>query len=114
MFFLQFFQGIYTFFIDEPQYAFGRLLLVAIGILLIWLAYKHVLEPLIMLPLGIGMIAVNAGLMILEVSTASGGVITTGLRETSHGLVGNLFINTPLSNVDELTAFLQVDLLQPI
>ncbi len=114
MFFLQFFQGIYTFFITDPTRAWGRLLLVFIGIMLIWLAYKHVLEPLIMLPLGIGMIAVNAGLMVLEVSTASGGTITTGLYQTAHGPVGNLFINPSLSNVDELSAFLQVDFLQPI
>ncbi len=98
MFFLEFFQGIYTFTLNEPQVVVGRLLLVALGIFLIWLAYRKVLEPLIMLPLGIGMIAVNAGLMVMEA-----------------GNVGNLFIN-PLesSNFEEIMYFLQIDFLQPV
>ncbi len=98
MFFLEFFQGIYTFTLNEPQVVIGRLLLVALGIFLIWMAYRKVLEPLIMLPLGIGMIAVNAGLMVLEA-----------------GNVGNLFIN-PMesSNFEEIMYFLQIDFLQPV
>jgi hypothetical protein len=98
MFFLEFFQGIYTFTLNEPQVVIGRLLLVALGIFLIWMAYRKVLEPLIMLPLGIGMIAVNAGLMVLEA-----------------GNVGNLFIN-PLesSYFEEIMYFLQIDFLQPV
>ncbi len=107
MFFLEFFQGIYTFFIMEPQYAVGRLLLVALGIFLIFLAYKKVLEPIIMIPLGIGMIAVNAGLMVMEASHLS------GLLLTEAGPVGNLFVN-PMSNMDELLYFLQIDFLQPV
>ena len=80
--FLEFFQGIYTFFQDDPEIAVTRLFLVALGLLFIYLAYKKVLEALIMLPLGIGMIAVNAGLMVMEVNGHSG--------------VGNLFVNSGL------------------
>ncbi len=108
MFFLEFFQGLYTFTITEPDIVIGRLLLVALGILFIYLSYKKVLEPLIMLPLGIGMIAVNAGLMVLETSYVSG-LITTPSGIT----IGNLFAN-PLSNLNELMYFLQVDFLQPV
>jgi sodium ion-translocating decarboxylase beta subunit len=95
--FLEFFQGIYTFFITEPSIGIARIGLVAIGLFFIWLAYRKVLEPLIMLPLGIGMVAVNGGLMVLEA-----------------GQVGNLFVNPLAGNVNELMYFLQIDFLQPV
>jgi sodium ion-translocating decarboxylase beta subunit len=94
---LEFFQGIYTLFQTEPEIAFGRLFLVALGLLFIYLSYKKVLEPLIMLPMGIGMIAVNGGLMVLEA-----------------GHIGTLFVNPLASNVEELMNYLQIDFLQPI
>ncbi len=97
MLILQFFQGIYTFFLTEPAIAFGRIFLVALGCLFIYLAYKKVLEALIMLPLGVGMIAVNGGLMVMEA-----------------GHMGTLFVNPLADNVDELMYFLQIDFLQPI
>ncbi len=108
MFFLEFFQGIYTFFITEPSIVLGRLLLVALGLFFIYLAYKKVLEALIMLPLGIGMIAVNGGLMVLEASQVG------GLIMTEAGPVGTLFVNPLAGNLEELMYFLQVDFLQPI
>ncbi len=108
MFFLELFQGIYTFFITEPSIVFGRLLLVALGLVFIYLAYKKVLEALIMLPLGIGMIAVNGGLMVLEASQVG------GLIMTEAGPVGTLFVNPMAGNLEELMYFLQVDFLQPI
>jgi sodium ion-translocating decarboxylase beta subunit len=106
--FLEFFQGIYTFFQTEPSIALGRLLLIALGLLFIYLAYKKVLEALIMLPLGIGMIAVNGGLMVLEASQVG------GLIMTEAGPVGTLFVNPLAGNLEELMYFLQVDFLQPI
>jgi sodium ion-translocating decarboxylase beta subunit len=94
---LELFQGIYTLFQTEPEIAFGRIFLVLLGLLFIYLSYKKVLEALIMLPLGIGMIAVNAGLMVMEA-----------------GHVGTLFINPMAGNVEELMYYLQIDFLQPI
>ncbi|MBL7126653.1 MAG: sodium ion-translocating decarboxylase subunit beta, partial [Dehalococcoidales bacterium] len=94
---LQLFQGIYTFFLNEPAVAGGRLLLIALGFLFVYLSYKKILEPLIMLPMGIGMIAVNGGLMTFEAGT-----------------MGNLFINPLAGNVEELMYYLQIDFLQPI
>ncbi|HET6477734.1 MAG TPA: sodium ion-translocating decarboxylase subunit beta [Dehalococcoidales bacterium] len=94
---LQLFQGIYTFFLNEPAIAGGRLLLIALGFLFVYLSYKKVLEPLIMLPLGFGMLAVNGGLMMFEA-----------------GQIGNLFINPLAGNVEELMYYLQIDFLQPI
>jgi oxaloacetate decarboxylase beta subunit len=97
MLILQFFQGIYTFFLTTPDIAFGRIFLVALGIFFIFLSYKKILEPLIMLPMGIGMIAVNGGLMVMEA-----------------GQLGTLFINPLAGNVEELMYFLQIDFLQPV
>jgi len=104
---LEIFQGIYTLFQTDLDIALGRLLLVVLGLVIIYFSYKKVLEPLIMLPLGIGMIAVNAGLMVME------GSYVSGLLMTDAGPVGNLFVN-PLSNIEELIFFLGVDFLQPI
>jgi Na+-transporting methylmalonyl-CoA/oxaloacetate decarboxylase beta subunit len=50
-----------------------------------------------MLPLGIGMIAVNGGLMMME---------------TGH--VGTLFVNPMAGNAQEVMYYLQIDFLQPI
>lgn len=94
---LQLFQGLYTFFLNEPAIAGGRVLLIALGFLFVYLSYKKILEPLIMLPLGIGMLAVNGGLMVFEA-----------------GQMGNLFINPLAGNVEELMYYLQIDFLQPI
>ena len=96
---LELFQGIYTFFLTEPAIAFGRLFLIALGFLFIFLSYKRILEPLIMLPMGIGMIAVNGGLMVMEAETL---------------MLGNLFLNPMAGNAEELLYFLQIDFLQPI
>ena len=94
---LELFQGIYTLFQTEPEIAFGRVFLVLLGLLFVYLSYKKVLEALIMLPLGIGMIAVNGGLMVMEA-----------------GNIGNLFLNPMAGNVEELMYYLQIDFLQPI
>ena len=94
---LQLFQGVYTFFLNEPAIAFGRVFLIALGFLFVYLSYKKTLEPLIMLPMGIAMIAVNGGLMMFEAGT-----------------MGNLFINPMAGNVEELMYYLQIDFLQPI
>jgi oxaloacetate decarboxylase beta subunit len=72
-------------------------LLIALGFLFVYLSYRKILEPLIMLPMGIGMLAVNGGLMMFEA-----------------GQMGNLFINPLAGNVEELMYFLQIDFLQPI
>lgn len=97
MLILQLFQGIYTFFLNEPAIAGGRLLLIAVGFLFTYLSYKKILEPLIMLPMGIGMLAVNGGLMVFEA-----------------GQMGNLFLNPLAGNAEEIMYFLQIDFLQPI
>lgn len=94
---LQFFQGIYTFFLVEPHIALARLFLILLGFGILYLSWKQIFEPLIMVPLGIGMLAVNGGLMMFEA-----------------GNIGTLFINPLATNIEQLMYYLQIDFLQPI
>lgn len=94
---LDLFQGIGTMFSQEPKIVIFRILLIFLGILLIYLGSKQILEPLIMIPMGFGMSAVNAGAMFLEA-----------------GKIGNLFVDPMLTDTDSLMNILQVDFLQPI
>lgn len=93
----QLFQGVYTFFLVEPQVAGARAFLIVLGLVLIYLGYKKVLEPLLMIPMGLGMVGVNGGLMVFEA-----------------GNMGTLFLNPLAGNVEELMYYLQLDFLQPI
>lgn len=95
--FFQIFQGLYTLFTDEPLISVARLFLIALGFLLIYLGYKQVLEPILMVPMGIGMLAVNAGVLVLEAA--------------KHG---TLFIAPMATGVEQIMYYLQVDFLQPI
>nr|WP_218881038.1 sodium ion-translocating decarboxylase subunit beta [Kineosphaera limosa] len=91
------FQGIGTLFEQETHVAIGRVTLILLGFLLIYLGKKEVLEPLLMIPMGMGMSAVNAGVLILD-----------------SGKPGTLFINPLVETTDEVVTVLQIDWLQPI
>ncbi len=93
----QFFQGIYTFFLMAPEIALARLFLIALGFVFIYYGYKQVLEPLLMIPMGMAMVAVNGGLMVFEA-----------------GNIGTLFVHPLANNIEELMNYLQIDFLQPI
>jgi oxaloacetate decarboxylase beta subunit len=95
--FLDLFQGIGTMFVQEPKIVIFRIVLIFVGFLLVYLGKKGTLEPLIMIPMGLGMSAVNAGVLFLEANQ-----------------VGNLIINPMLTKTDELMKYLQIDFLQPI
>lgn len=81
----------------EPLTAIVRFLLIALGILFIYLGYRKTLEPLIMIPMGIGMIGVNGGVLIWDAAQT-----------------GNLFVDPMLSEHDQLLNTLQINFLQPI
>lgn len=91
------FQGIYTLFISEPKIAIARILLILVGFLFIYLGYRKILEGLIMIPMGIAMVGVNAGTMLLEA-----------------GKFGTLFLDPLVSETNALVNILQIDFLQPI
>ena len=94
---LDLFQGIGTMFAQSPQIAIARVVLIFLGFLLVYLGVKGTLEPLIMVPMGLGMSAVNAGVLFL-----------------GENQIGNLIIDTLLSTTDELMTYMQINFLQPI
>ncbi len=95
--FLQIFQGIATMVASEPIVAISRVVLIALGILFVYLGANRILEPLIMLPMGVGMASVNAGVLYLSATTT-----------------GTLFIDPIVSDPVKLMEVLQIDFLQPI
>lgn len=95
--FTQLFQGIYTLLVSEPIIAFTRIGLIILGMLLVHLGRKGILEPLLMIPMGLGMATINASIMIMP-----------------DGRQGNLFVDPMLTDTDQLLEMLQIDFLQPI
>lgn len=98
--FLDLFQGIGTLvaqFSSNPEIAVGRVVLIFLGFLLMYLGKKEVLEPLLMVPMGLGMSTVNAGVMFFE-----------GKK------IGTLFVDPLLVETNDLMNWLQIDWLQPI
>lgn len=96
-FFMQLFPGIGTFFAVEPVIAVARIVLIVFGFVLACLGFKRTLEPLIMVPMGIGMMAVNCGMMFL-----------------TSGTVGNLLLDPLVSDASAIVDAMQVNFLQPI
>lgn len=94
---LDLFQGIGTMAVQPPQIVAARIVLILLGFLLVYLGTKGTLEPLIMVPMGLGMSAVNAGVLFLE-----------------NNEIGNLIINPLLSTTDDLMKYMQIDFLQPL
>lgn len=94
---LDLFQGIGTMFAQSPQIAIARVVLIFLGFLLVYLGVKGTSEPLIMVPMGLGMSAVNAGVLFL-----------------GENQIGNLIIDPLLSTTDELMTYMQINFLQPI
>ena len=74
-----------------------RIGLIFLGFLLIYLGKKGVLEALLMMPMGLGMIAVNAGVFFGETNQPR-----------------TLFLDPLVTETDALMTMLQVDWLQPI
>jgi oxaloacetate decarboxylase beta subunit len=91
------FPGLGTFFTSPLVISFARVILIALGLTVIYLGRKNILEPLVMIPMGLGMIAINTGMLYMP-----------------DGSVGNLFLDPMLSDTDELMNMMQIDFLQPI
>ena len=94
---LHVFQGVATLMSSDPLIAVARIVLIAIGISFIYLGAKGTLEPLIMIPMGLGMASVNAGVLYLSAKQ-----------------MGTIFIDPIASDPIKLLDVLQIDFLQPI
>ncbi|OUO96152.1 Na+-transporting malonate decarboxylase, carboxybiotin decarboxylase subunit [Gordonibacter sp. An232A] len=93
---MQIFPGIFTLF-DDPLIGAVHVALILLGFVLAFYGFKGKLEPLIMVPMGLGMIAVNAGVLFL-----------------GDGSTGTLIIDPLVSETDDLMQAIQVNFLQPI
>lgn len=91
------FQGFGTLFASPWPVMFMRIGLIALGFIVIVLGLKGVLEPLVMVPMGVGMIAINSGVLFMP-----------------GGAPGNLFLDPMLSDTNDLMNVMQIDFLQPI
>ncbi|WP_024910671.1 Na+-transporting malonate decarboxylase, carboxybiotin decarboxylase subunit [Chania multitudinisentens] len=94
---LRLFSGIGTFFTEDPIIAFTRFVLIVIGFALAYLGFRRKLDPLIMVPMGLGMIAINSGVLFLN-----------------SGSVGTIMLDPMVSEPSALMTLMQVNFLQPI
>ena len=93
----QLFPGVATLFVQDSYIAVARIGLILLGMVLAYLGFTRTLEPLIMVPMGIGMCAVNAGQLFLK-----------------SGKIGNLFLDPMVEQPDLLVNIMQVNFLQPV
>ena len=79
--FYKLFQGFSTLLLSDPIISITRVGLIFLGILLVYLGRKGILEPLLMIPMGLGMATINASIMFMP-----------------DGSQGNLFVD-PLADL---------------
>jgi oxaloacetate decarboxylase beta subunit len=128
---LEIFQGLATLMHSSWVIVLARLGLMALGGLLVYLGKRGTLEPLLMIPMGIGMVAVNAGVLFLDPTTASHldeptPVVMTAPEAPAPAAApavdlgraddpqGTLFVAPLVEQTDDLMYMLQIDVLQPI
>jgi len=91
------FPGIFSFFVQDQGIVLARIGLIIFGFALAYLGFNRTLEPLIMVPMGIGMIAINSGVLFMK-----------------GGGIGNIFLDPLVSDPAALINILQINFLQPI
>ena len=94
---IQLFPAIGTMFVQDWVITVTRLCLIFFGFVLAYLGFTRTLEPLIMIPMGLGMIAINSGVLFLEM-----------------GQVGTIILDPMVSEPTALVNIMQVNFLQPI
>ena len=94
---LSLFQGIATMASQDMTHVLARIGLIALGLLFVYLGNKGTLEPLIMVPMGVGMAAVNGSVLFL-----------------SPGVTGTIFLDPMISDVNQLVNIIQINFLQPV
>ncbi len=94
---LYIFQGIATMVASDPIIVVARIVLILLGIAFVYLGAKGTLEPLIMIPMGVGMSSVNAAVLYLSKTT-----------------MGTIFLDPMASEPNQLMNVLQINFLQPI
>ena len=106
--FLDLFQGIAVMVASDPVVVAVRAGLVILGFVLVWLGRKGILEPLLMIPMGLGMATINVSSMFFDPINMAN---KTPVDETA---INNLFLDSTISNNDHLMTLMQIDWLQPV
>ncbi len=87
--FLNIFPGIMSFSQMPMEMAIARIFLIGLGFLILYLGCKDILEPLIMVPMGVGICLVNAGILMMP-----------DLADPAKQKLGTMFldsmVNTPI------------------
>ncbi|MFA6442401.1 MAG: sodium ion-translocating decarboxylase subunit beta, partial [Sterolibacterium sp.] len=89
---LYIFQGIATMVASDPAIVVARIVLILLGIAFVYLGAKGTLEPLIMIPMGMGMSSVNAAVLYL-----------------SPTVMGTIFLDPMASEPAQLMDVLQIN-----
>ncbi len=96
--FMSIFPGIESFFLMDSGMAIARILLILLGFFLCYLGYKKILDPLLMVPMGVGISMVNAGILIMP----------------NTGKLGTMFLNALVESPQQHIDAFQIYFLQPI
>ena len=105
---LNIFQGIDVMLHSEPKLAIARFCLVLAGLLFVYLGKKGILEPLLMIPMGLGMATINASVMFFDP------INMVAQQAVDPTVVGTLFLDPAATKTDDLMTLMQIDWLQPI
>lgn len=116
------FQGVQTLFATQPILAVMRVFLIFLGMALVYLGKRGTLEPLLMIPMGLGMSTVNAAVMFFDPLALHGGMGTLFIEPTAGSALqsaaaaaGNAAAAAANWNAaSDLMYIMQVDFLQPI
>jgi sodium ion-translocating decarboxylase beta subunit len=90
------FEGLSTFAEMDTQTVLVRLALMLLGLLLIYLSAKNILDPMVLMPMGLAMILVNGATLTIE------------------GKLANLFVDPMLADPEKVVNNMQIFFLQPI
>lgn len=90
------FEGLSTFGQMDTQTVLIRLGLMLLGLLLIYLSAKDILDPMVLMPMGLAMVLVNGATLTIE------------------GKLANLFVDPMLAEPEKVVNSMQIFFLQPI
>ncbi len=106
--FLGIFQGVELMMDADPMMTVARFSLILVGFALMYLGKKGVLEPLLMIPMGLGMSTINASMMLFDPIN-----MVAGNPATPH-MAKNLFLDATETQNMNIMTLSQIDWLQPV
>ncbi|MEG1980643.1 MAG: sodium ion-translocating decarboxylase subunit beta, partial [Victivallaceae bacterium] len=91
-----------------PKMVIARAVMIILGVFMVYFGRKGILEPLLMIPMGLGISTINAAMMFFDPINMAN---KTPIDPTK---VGTLFLNSIEVNNDRLMTLCQIDWLQPV